>query len=258
MEKELWLAASFGEEDKVTNILLDNPGINVNWKNEKHFNRTALHRACERGYDKMVALLSAHPAIDVNQKEIHGLTPFISACGHQNTECVRVMLGDARVKVNEPSNDGETPLANTAYNGSLEIIKSWIASGREIDLGYTDRPAGNAIAVAKEFERHEVVSLLEKFKEDPRKTRFQLRVELGLFDAAAAEIFALVIFLCDGLLDHQRQTSTGTDRFFQIARRLPIEIQMILCYRVVGSTRGNIPGDEREIGFRNLSCDFLS
>ena len=48
------------------------------------------------------------------------------------------------MKVNEPANDGYTPLWNTAYNGHFNVIKWWIASGREIDLGkpgdvnYTD------------------------------------------------------------------------------------------------------------------------
>ena len=54
------------------------------------------------------------------------------------------MLKDSRVKVNEPAKDGETPLWRAARDdGHLDIIKWWIASGREMDLGtpgddYTD------------------------------------------------------------------------------------------------------------------------
>ena len=45
------------------------------------------------------------------------------------------MLKDSRVKVNEPDIDGFTPLWRAAYWGHLDVIKWWIAFGREVDLG---------------------------------------------------------------------------------------------------------------------------
>ena len=45
------------------------------------------------------------------------------------------MLKDSRVKVNEPNKSGCTPLWRAANYGFLDIIKWWIASGREMDLG---------------------------------------------------------------------------------------------------------------------------
>ena len=36
--------------------------------------------------------------------------------------------------MNEPAKDGTTPLY-AAASGSLDVIKWWIASGREMDLG---------------------------------------------------------------------------------------------------------------------------
>ena len=45
------------------------------------------------------------------------------------------MLKDSRVKVNEPNRDGETPLWVAANYGFLDVIKWWVASGREMDLG---------------------------------------------------------------------------------------------------------------------------
>ena len=60
------------------------------------------------------------------------------------------MLKDSRVKVNEPDNDGSTPLWCAAYYGHLDIIKWWIASGREMDLGKPgDVDKTDAIGVAK-------------------------------------------------------------------------------------------------------------
>ena len=91
------------------------------------------------------------------------------------------MLKDSRVKVNEPSNDGWTPLYHAARYGSLDIIKVWIASGREMDLGTPgDVDKTDAIGVAKKNGKTEVVSLLERFKSDPSKTRSEVRLQLGI------------------------------------------------------------------------------
>ena len=51
------------------------------------------------------------------------------------SSCVREMLKDSRVKVNEPTNDGWTPLCVAARYGHLDAIRWWIAFGREMDLG---------------------------------------------------------------------------------------------------------------------------
>ena len=99
--------------------------------------------------------------------------PFIMLVS-LDAPCVREMLKDSRVNVNEPDGDGHAPLWDAAVGGRLDVIKWWIASG--------------------------VVTLLERFKENPVETRHAMRVELGLIDEVAAEMFALVVFVSDGLL----------------------------------------------------------
>ena len=42
-------------------------------------------------------------------------------------------------------------------------------------------------------------------------------------------------------------------RFFTIARQLPLELQMVLCYRVVGSAKEIIPGKDSEVAFKSLA-----
>jgi len=108
--------------------------------------------------------------------------------------------------------------------------------------------------VAKNKGKTEVVTLLERFKEHPEDTRHELRVELGLLDDLAAEMFALVVFVSDGLLQvNDVTTTTPTARFFSIARRLPLELQMVLCFRQVGSGKEIIPGKESEVAFKELA-----
>jgi len=163
-----------------------------------------LHLACKDSghFPPVIPFLLAHPDIDVNAKNKYGKTPFYFAC-FGRTSCVREMLKDSRVKVNDSDNDGITPLWVAATFGHLDIIRWWIASGREMDLGKPgDVDKSDVIGVAKKWRKTEVATLLERFKSDPSQTRLAMRLELGWYDEAPAEIFALVVFVSDGLLHH--------------------------------------------------------
>jgi len=156
------------------------------------------------------------------------------------------------VKVNEPNHNGCTPLWRSAGDGSLDVIKWWIASGREMDLGKPGKWGTDAIGVAKMYDKAKVVTLLERFKENPKNTRHAVRLELGWYDEATAEMFAMVVFVSDGLLQVGDATSL-TAMFFSIASQLPLEVQMLLCFRLIGSGKDIIPCKEREMAFRELA-----
>jgi hypothetical protein len=164
------------------------------------------------------------------------------------------MLKDSRVKVNELDNVGWTPLWYAARCGYLDIIKTWIASGREMDLGTRGDEKTDAIGGAKGRGHVEVVTLLERFKENPLETRHGVRVKLGLLGELAAEMFALVIFASDGLLQiNDTSNPSPAAIFFSISTQFPMEIQMALCCRVVGSAKDTIPGEQREMAFKDLA-----
>ena len=87
-------------------------------------------------------------------------------------------------------------------------------------------------------------------------------MELGLLDELAADIFALMVFLCDGLLKLKAIPTTpaaaGTPpRFFVIASNMPMELQMVLCHRVVGSMEQNILSVDSEAAFKSLARILL-
>jgi len=181
VEAVFWEAVKNGVVEEVNEILRKNPSLNVNWKNDENDARTALFAACVFGHHSVVSILLAHPDIDPNLKDKDGWTPFMIACLEGNPSCVRLMLQDRRVMVNEPSNDGYTPLFGAANRGHQEVIKWWIASGREMNLGKPgDIDKTDAIGAAKKREKTEVVSLLERFKIDATKTRSEVRLELGI------------------------------------------------------------------------------
>ena len=216
---------------------------------------TLLHHACNGDHrSAVIPLLLAHPDIDVNVKSFVGQTSFYLACGGRSS-CVREMLKDSRVRVNRPNGNGRTPLWCAASRGHLDIIKWWIASGREMDLGRPgDVDKTDAIGAARNWGRTEVLTLLERFKENPDETRQAVRVELGWYDLAAAKMFALVVFVSDGLLQIKDTTiTTPAARYFSIAAQLPLELQMVLCHRQVGSAKEIIPGKDSEAAFKELA-----
>jgi len=246
-----------GNVKKLAELIRQDPDFDVNLAVDGH-GWTLLHHACDEdnGY-AVIPILLAHPDIDVNAKNINE-TPFYYACCGRPS-CVREMLKDSRVKVNEPNRDGETPLWVAANYGFLDVIKWWVASGREMNLGKPDDKT-DAIGLAKDRGKTEVVSLLERFKEHPEETRHAMRVELGFLDELAAEMFAMMVFVSDGLLQFKAtgvKAGAKRTRFFNIACQLPLELQMVLCFRQVGSSKEIIQGKDTERAFKSMTKSLL-
>jgi len=251
-------AVEKGDARKLAELIRQDPDYNVNMVlDDDGF--TLLHHACKASdhCSPMIPLLLAHPDIDVNLKDSYGWTPFWYACCGLPS-CVREMLKDPRVKVNEPNNSGQTPLWCAAYNGHLDTIKWWIVSGREMDVGKPgDVYKTDANGMAKKRGKTEVVTLLERFKSDANQTRHAMRVELGWYYSTAAEMFALVVFVSDGFLQINDTTPSPAARFFNIAAQLPLELQMVLSFRQVGSAKEIISGKDVEVAFRFLAKGLL-
>jgi len=247
-------AVKEGDAKELAELMRQDPGFTVNMaQNDSGW--TLLHFAC--GGDlrsSVISLLLAHPDIDVNAKDDRGCTPFYWACLYGYTSCVREMLKDSRVNLNEPHIYGYTPLLNAAGSGLLDIIKWWIASGREMVCEPGEIEETDAVAEAKRNGKTEVAILLERFKSDAAQTRHMIRMELNWYDKLAAEMFAVVVFVSDGLLQVNDTTiSTPAARSFRITTQLPLELQMVLCFRQVGLDKEIIPGKDSEVAFKELA-----
>jgi len=98
-------------------------------------------------------------------------------------------------------------------------------------------------------------TLLERFKKNPEEIRHQVRVELGLLDDLAAEMFALMVFVSDGLLQVKKPVDTPPPaaKFLNVATQLPLELQMVMCYCFVGSSKEIISGKDSEVAFKDLA-----
>jgi hypothetical protein len=253
------------DANQVKLFLEENPTFNVN-EDLNCVGWTALHFAHSNGHHKIVSVLLARSKINVNSQDRYGSTPFLLGCLNGKVEVVKILLKDSRVDINLADDNECTPLWCASCYKHVEVIK-WMIAVRGDELSDLDKKGKawecdteyNAIEIARERNMTEVVSLLERFIANPTQTRHEIRVELGLVDKDAAELFAMIIFLCDDFLRLKNPTdspsssnTTGTSRFFTIMMSLPIELQMMLCYRVFGSSKENIKSKDSEPAFKHL------
>ena len=118
-------AVEKGDAKELAELMKQDPGFKVNMAVDGD-GATLWHHACQGdSRSAVIPLLLAHPDIDVNVESNYRQTPFFYACCNGRTSCVREMLKDSRVKVNEPNKSGCTPLWRAANYGFLDIIKWW-------------------------------------------------------------------------------------------------------------------------------------
>ena len=233
---DLVIAARRGDVACVKDIVENNPVINLSHKMN---DVCALHAACRQGHHVVVSYLLSIKNIDVNQKTTGGWTPFMYCCVYGDLECARRLIRDPRVDLNCPSTSGRTPLTEASCRGRTTLIKKWIISGRELDLGDESNPKTDAIRRAKMWGKNKIAALLEKYRQRRVETIYVLRRKCGYYDRLAANVFAVVVFLSDGLLKmRDEEVRTPATRFLEIANRLPMELQMVLSYTAAGC-----PGD---------------
>jgi hypothetical protein len=253
-------------EDEAVTLLRAHPDLDVNWKDE--WGWTALHRACRTGHVKVVKLLLVHAAIGVNIQTEYGSTPFLLSCFNNHVSVVQLLLKDPRVNINLADHYGCAPLWRASSRGYLGVVALLIASGRDLgDLNqkgsYGNNEDYTALEVARKNHHTEIGSLLERFMANPELTRHQVCVKLGLPDAFAAEVFSLIVFICDDLLQLKttsianRTAIVNAARFFTITSKLPMEVQMIVCYHVGGSMKHNILRKDSEPAFKSLARTLL-
>jgi len=197
-----------------------------------------------------------------------GDSPFYLACLLGLPSAARLLLADSRVKnITAVNSENRTALWYLAFFGyhkdKLDTIKVWIASGRDIDLGPPGDFQRDAIMAAERASsrtetekksRLETIDLMKRFGRNPVRTRRDIRVELGWTRLLAFDVFALVVFVSDGLLEIKTpDVANPASRFFGIMQGLPMELQMIVCYRLAKSAGEIISSKESEWAFVNLS-----
>lgn len=230
--------------------------LDINWQYSEHSNYTALHIAVVNNHLQMVQLLLKHPKIDLNGKDAYGNTPFTYSCWVPDRfDTLKLLLTDSRLDINTRDKYGYSPIWWICCNG-LYLAIEWIIALRPDDIddnkiGTDDTQQMNILEVARACNRVRTVDLLERFFNDRTRIVYNIRRELKIPKYLAVDLFVLVILFSDDFLEFKVPEDPKVKRLFLILKRLPIEIQMVCCHRIFGSSRNIIQSKDFEDGLRD-------
>jgi len=205
-----------------------NPGVNERGAD----GYTMLHLACRGDNPTLVRVLLEVPGIDVNLI-VAECTPLLQAVTRGHRECVRVLLGDPRVCLSHTKAWGinshqTTALQHALLDNDLQMVKWFLALREPAECTNLNLYAHNTVGV---------YALIWAYQADPIATRQRLCCELDV--ATPASLFALQVLLSDDYLCRKvaLPNSDAKDRFLAMGARLPLELQMVLAHRALGSAK---------------------
>ncbi|KAL8667716.1 MAG: hypothetical protein Q9202_000571 [Teloschistes flavicans] len=152
----LHVAAWFGLSNLIPHILQQ--GLDVN--SEDRNDQTPLMFACRRGHDSTASILLDRGA-SINLRSQSQSTALFEAVCNNHMEVVKVLLGDARLKVNAPHwREAErTALMFAAKDNRLEILAELLDDAR-IDVNKQDLDGSTALMIAAKSGRSDAVLYL--------------------------------------------------------------------------------------------------
>ena len=126
-----------------------------------------------RGHEEMVQLLLTAPNLNINQKDkSDGATALFIACRDGATECVRHLLKNDSIHIDEIKFNGRTPLFIASFWGYLEIIEMLIQHSNRmkqqkinhgiLDVNKCDSQGFPALFVAAQNNHTKIIDLLLK------------------------------------------------------------------------------------------------
>ena len=235
--------------------LLELPGLNLN-PHPPGPSSSPFTLAVESGHIPVARKLIKHPRFEVNIANPG--PPIVLATNHGLLGLLRKLVKKPGVNLAARDYRNRTALIAAAECGYLRVVKLLLAMqpewNEEMLVERTE-----AIGKSEGIGYVRVSQILEDSINKPAVTRALLRTELFVDIEFSSEIFALVVFLCDGLFKFSEApsaeaTSTNAVRFLKIAERLPLELQMMLCNHTQGIRNQDlIPVQSREGAFKNLA-----
>lgn len=228
----------YGSIQEVRRIIKENsPDLDINHKSSEYILcPTPLHRACYNGLSDIIKVLLSHPKIDVNPVNILWNTPLacsIIQWGLQE-DPVTILLSDKRVNVNEGA------FMKACYTESRDLIEKFMI--HRDDLVVTKE-------CIKELEEHvpeskelkDVIKLVWSYHKDKYMIKRILFEENVMFeDYGPQHLLILGTLLEEGYYMHS-EDSLVPKRFWEILKKLPAELRMVLCNRAFGQTKDFIP-----------------
>jgi len=184
--------------------------------------------------------------IDFNQKDSSGFTAFHYLTGTKCVQIVKALISLPDLDLNTTDNTFSTPLYDASEKGNWEIVNWILSSDKYVNVDITSTWGRTASTAATEEKHFKIANLLERYAFNPILVREEARKEIRYYEMRAHELMALIILYCDEYLkfvstkqNHRKQTLIllkNVKRLFKLAQKLPMEIQMHICYLTFNST----------------------
>jgi ankyrin repeat protein len=252
-------AASGNGHTEIVKILLADQKIAPN--KQASFGNTALHWACIDGDAEIVKILLGDKRIEVNLKNENGRIALHSACYEGRTEVIKILLADERIDANQKDNYGATAFYLALHNEYRNIIQLFL---QKLLIENPALAKESHLQIATTLSHHffEPHPCIDFFNEEDQvfigihgenKILLSDMIEKEQKKLLAAQIFYFAVFLSDDYftLNNLSQEKNHYLRFFKIMKRLPQELQMLLCNRLVDSSKNFIGTNYFEAICRN-------
>lgn len=200
----------------------------------------------ERGERRLARLLRV-PGIDLSARNRRGNT-LLHEAAHFPGRHLRLLLEDGRGDLRAVNAHGKRPL-HVALDGVF--ISGTSRAHVELLLCFASREDaetwdGRVVLP----EKYDPRPLVQRFLANPEAVRRELIRKHNVFRHPAA-LFARLVYFTDGYLTLHYTTGAAA-RFFALAARLPMELQMLLANRVYGCPETVIRLSESEAAFKAL------
>jgi len=157
---------------------------------------------------------------------------------------VKLFLHDGRVDVNKLDDWDRTPVYAAARSNNLLSLEYILALRRNVNLlqktndDLDSESEETAFGIAEKLWHEEYSQLLTDYQQNPLSVSIQLRAKHNIQgpykDDDGTELFLLSVLNSDGYLDldPKIQKDQPICRFFNILKKLPQELQMVIANRV--------------------------
>jgi ankyrin repeat protein len=284
----------------VTKRLLSDKKYNPNQITEKCWPPFII--ACDMGDENIVESLLARKKLKIMQTDSWGRNGLHTACKKAHEKVVKKLLKDGRININEQTNDGATALFFAIDTKSPTIVRSLLEAGADTTIKYQGQSPWDKVFELYSDRRHEndkavykaiilemiMHTLFQQENIDPEfgsKITANAETKNGIQqiysenlefisnqikqrrEEQAAEIFALIVFQCDGFLDikmkclqklsnffaRDESSAARAVRFFRIASQLPLDLQQALSQRVIGQGKDVLGLQKTEAAFHEVA-----
>ena len=263
-----------GKVEAAAAFLEAHPAFDINGVSDDGLR--AINLAGQGDFPDMMRLLLARQDISLNDRALGSCTPLSwAAYWGDCREVQELLITDPRVDVNAHDTvSGATPLFHLIYHNNIEVTRCLLTQRDRpaidlvrparmlVRLNYKNKVFQNVhrlrvvtpVQYAREMGHRSLMQLLMDMKRRPVLTRECLFLGRRDPQAIAGHLFGVVVLLCDGYLAIKRLCLKGkAARLLLIAKRLPLELQMMLAARTALYRRDHVPPAQVEVSLRYLA-----